>query len=143
MKLVLNRCWLTQKSTVGKLVVDDVFFCYTLEDFYRGDDVSLKVPGETAIPCGSYVVVVDHSPRFGEEVPRLLNVPGFSGVRIHWGNTSRDTEGCILVGRTRGPDMLRGSRAAYAELFFRLQTARARHDPISVDIRLTPHLSAP
>jgi hypothetical protein len=136
-KLALNRCWLTEKSTIGKLIIDEVFECWTLEDHYRGDDMSKKVARETAIPCGTYQVVITHSQRFGVEMPLLLNVPGFSGIRIHPGNTSKDTEGCVLVGHTRGPDQILGSRVAYESLFAKLKKAQG---PIEITVRLTPHL---
>ena len=78
----------SEKSTIGKLVVDDTFFCYTLEDKdrYLETNPDGKVYGETAIPRGKYQVVIDYSQRFKRELPRLLHVPGFEGVRIHPGN---------------------------------------------------------
>jgi hypothetical protein len=139
-KLVLNRCWLTEKTTIGKLIVDDVYECLTLEDVYRGDDPAAKVKGQTAIPCGVYEVIISWSPRFQVDMPLLLNVPGFSGVRIHTGNTDKDTAGCILVGHTRGPDQILGSRVAYEQLFGKLRAARERGEHVELTIRLTPHL---
>lgn len=142
MRLTLNRCWLTTKSTVGKLLIDDVFFSYTLEDRYRPPPEP-KVARETCIPVGTYEVVINHSPRFGVEMPLLLNVPGFQGVRIHAGNTSADTEGCILVGRDRMPDGVKNSRDAYAELFTKLQKARNDGERVSITIAVTPHEATP
>ncbi len=140
MKLVLNRCWLTDKSTVGKLMVEEVFFCFTLEDRYRGDDPRNKVKAQTAIPCGTYAVAINHSQRFGVEMPLLLDVPGFQGIRIHPGNTAADTEGCILVGKDRGPDQVLRSRLAYDALFAKLKAAYDALQPLEITIRLTPHL---
>jgi len=83
--------------TDGVLLLNDNFFCYTLEDRTRkpGD---AKIPGETAIPAGKYKVIVNKSARFGKYMPLLLDVPNFEGIRIHGGNKSEDSLGCILVG---------------------------------------------
>jgi hypothetical protein len=135
MKLVLDRCWLSAKATVGKLSIDGVFECFVLEDRYRPPPEP-KVPRETCIPVGIYEVVITHSPRFGVDMPLLLEVPGFEGVRIHTGNIPSDTEGCLIVGRERMPDKVFGSREAYAQLFKKLQTAQGR---VTIDVRLSPH----
>jgi hypothetical protein len=135
MKLVLLRDRLTEKSTCGKLMWGDQHVSYTLEDVHR---VGPKLPGETCIPNGIYEVVVTHSPRFGIDMPLLLNVPGFSGVRIHSGNKPEHTEGCILVGTTRGPDQVLGSRIAYEEVFKLIQAARARGESVTLEVKLAP-----
>lgn len=135
MILHLMRDRFTEKSTTGKLLWGEQFVCYTLEDFYRGPHAE-RVPGETCIPCGSYEVVITHSPRFGIDMPLLLNVPGFSGVRIHTGNTDKDTEGCILVGTTRGPDQVLGSRVAYEQVFGAIRDARARGESVKIDVQI-------
>ncbi len=83
------------RNIIGDLFVDGVFFCHTLEDEKRAD--GLKVYGETAIPSGIYNVKLTMSNRFKRLMPLLLDVEGFSGVRIHGGNTSKDTHGCPLV----------------------------------------------
>lgn len=82
-------------NIIGDLLIDGHFFCYTLEDELR--DRTEKVYGRTCIPAGEYRVVVDMSNRFKRLMPRLLNVPMFEGIRIHGGNTSKDTHGCPLV----------------------------------------------
>lgn len=97
-ELRLSRDFSSSSTTLGVLFQGPRKICYTLEDAVRDD---AKIPGETAIPAGHYKVVLDKSPRFGREMPRLLDVPGFSGVRIHGGNTHRDTSGCILVAHVR------------------------------------------
>lgn len=90
----------------------------TLEDTVReieGEPVeSWKINGETAIPRGRYKVVWNWSNHFQRFLPQLLDVPGFDGIRIHSGNFSKDTEGCILLGNTRGDDCVLDSRAACA-----------------------------
>lgn len=92
MKMVLKRHLTVGETTVGELYVDSKFVCYTVEDAVRDD----KVYGRTAIPAGTYKVTVTYSPRFKKMLPLLLNVPGYEGVRIHSGNSAKDTEGCIL-----------------------------------------------
>lgn len=94
MKIDVKRFEFGDKYTIGKMSIDGIFFCYTLEDKVRDK----KVDGNTAIPEGTYNVIIDKSIRFGKDMPHILNVPGFEGVRIHSGNTDSDTEGCVLVG---------------------------------------------
>lgn len=101
MKLKLVRIAQRDTYTIGKLYVEDEYFCDTLEDRVRDLTIEKKVPGETAIPFGKYDVVVTMSPRFKRELPRLLNVPHFDGILIHRGNTAADTSGCILVGENK------------------------------------------
>lgn len=87
-------------KTIGKMYLNDEYFCDTLEDVYRGQDVSdiIKVYGDTAIPNGNYKCKLTFSNKFQNYYPELFNVPNFTGVRIHTGSSTRDTEGCILVG---------------------------------------------
>lgn len=101
MKLTLKRIAKRDTYTIGRLFIDDVFFCDTLEDKVRNLASEPKIAGETAIPSGTYKVIVNVSPRFKRELPRLLNVPYFEGILIHRGNTSKDTAGCILVGENK------------------------------------------
>jgi len=109
MKLTLKRTAKKDTYTIGKLFVNDAYFCDTLEDKDRGLTQSmslseirkLKVQDETAIPTGTYKVTVTVSPRFGRLLPRLNDVPGFDGILIHRGNTDKDTSGCILVGENK------------------------------------------
>lgn len=122
MKLTLNRKWKTLKSTIGELHVDGKFQCFTLEDVVR--KTGEKVYGDTAIPAGTYKVVIDFSNRFQRRMPHILDVPGFTGVRIHTGNTTADTLGCILVGQDRGENIVGQSRLAYEALFRKLDGAK-------------------
>jgi hypothetical protein len=109
MKLTLKRIARKQAYTIGKLYVDGVYFCDTIEDTDRGlrQDMPLaeikriKVYGETAIPIGVYRVIVNMSPAKKRLLPRLLDVPGFDGILIHRGNTAKDSLGCILVGENK------------------------------------------
>lgn len=103
MNLTLIRRPTVKQTTFGDLTVDGVWTCYTLEDVVReqpGVPVEKwKVKGETAIPVGRYEIVAVTSPRFGPNTLTLLDVPGFTHIRIHAGNDDADTEGCLLVGR--------------------------------------------
>lgn len=122
MDLALKRRWLTEASTVGELYVDGVRECFVLEDRYRPPPEA-KVPGATCIPCGVYLVRITHSPKFGVDLPLVLDVPGFEGVRIHPGNYPDDTEGCLLPGVDRLQDAVQGSRLAFVDLFAKIQGA--------------------
>lgn len=101
MKLLLKRIAKKDTYTIGKLYIDNVYFCDTLEDKVRDLTVEEKIMHETAIPMGSYKVVVNKSPKFQRELPRLLDVPYFESILIHRGNTARDRSGCILVGENK------------------------------------------
>lgn len=108
MILKLERKYFKDTYTIGNLYVDGTFFSNTLEDKNRDlnkngkfDNGEKKISGETCIPFGTYKVVVNMSPRFKRELPRLLDVPSFDGVLIHRGNSAADTEGCILVGENK------------------------------------------
>lgn len=100
-KIQIKRIKYLDTGTFGEMFVDGKHFCYTLEDVCRfiNGDISKKVPGETCIDAGTYRLIVDYSQRFGRMMPHILNVPCFDGVRLHGGNTSKDTEGCPLMGR--------------------------------------------
>lgn len=99
MILTLTREYRQPTRTFGRIWLDGEPICVTLEDAYRKLEAGgIKIPGETAIPCGRYRVVLSVSNRFKRLLPEVLGVPQFSGIRIHAGNTEADTEGCILVG---------------------------------------------
>lgn len=102
MRLKLIRHFKGPKYTIGKLYIDDNYFCDTLEDPYREiKKDSDKIYGDTAIPNGTYRVILTESPRFKRLLPRLLEVPYFEGILIHRGNEAKDTHGCILVGENK------------------------------------------
>ena len=121
MNLTLKRTNKNAECTIGELYVDGKFECYTLEDVVR--DNGVKVDGQTAIPAGTYRIVLSMSNRFQKILPLLENVPNFQGVRRHSGNTAQDTEGCILVGRIKTQNSILESRLAFSHLFPQLQQA--------------------
>lgn len=124
MELLLKRIFRGDKYTIGDLYIDGVWFSNVLEDTDRGltDDMSeeeikkIKVYGRTAIPKGTYKVEVTYSPKFKRYLSILLNVKGFSGIRIHSGNTPEDTLGCILVGYNKEKGKVLNSRVTSDKL---------------------------
>lgn len=119
MRLRLKRQVLSEEFTLGELFIDDVHFCYTVEDKVRPKGE--KVFGKTAIPYGTYSVIVNMSNHFKKEMPLLLNVTGFEGVRIHSGNTAADSEGCIIIGLTKTADGVGMSRVAFQKLMDKIK----------------------
>lgn len=125
MKLKLVRIANRPTYCIGKLYLDGVYFCDTIEDTDRGLDDSMsvreimskKVKGQTAIPTGTYTIEITYSPKYKRMMPLLLGVKGYSGIRIHSGNTSKDTEGCLLVGKNTKVGMVTDSRNTYQKLY--------------------------
>lgn len=136
MKLILTRDIFTPATTLGKLTLDGFNLCYTLEDTDRKlESGGIKVKGKTAIPRGTYKVVLTYSNRFKRILPLLLNVPQFEGIRIHTGNTSEDTEGCILVGKSAGVGLIRDSRVAFGMVYSILEKATENKEEIEIEIK--------
>jgi hypothetical protein len=122
MLIEVKRFKFKDTHTVGKMYVDGAYECYTLEDVVRNGTIVL---GKTAIPTGEYKLIVDASVRFKQDMPHILDVPNFTGVRIHSGNTSADTDGCILLGTTwAGKDFIGNSKIAYKKFFDKLKKAK-------------------
>ena len=94
MLITVKRCIFEDDTTIGVMKFDGKFQCFTLEDAIR----TTKIAGKTAISKGKYKVTLNFSNRFQKVLPLIMDVPNFSGVRIHSGNTHVDTEGCLLVG---------------------------------------------
>jgi hypothetical protein len=128
MKLKVTRVHFLDKCTIGNLSIDGEDTGYfTLEPKVQ----SPKIFGETAIPVGTYKVIIDYSPHFLKNLPLLVDVPEFDGVRIHPGNTEADTEGCVLVGETwNGSDFIGDSRAAFEVVFDKIKSA----DEVTIEI---------
>lgn len=139
MKLVLVRDTFFPDTTLGTLACEDpaIASWQTLEDVDRKLelDPSAKIKGRTAIPRGIYRLTLAYSPRFMRITPRLLDVPGFTGVLIHSGNTHADTSGCILIGETRDGDKILQSRDAMKRLMALLKIPYERAEAMEVEIR--------
>jgi len=142
MHLILNRQDLQRDRTLGELLIDDVHYCWTVEDTVREQwngsrwvwDSDFKIPGKTAIPSGTYEIKITLSQRFQRPLPLLLNVPDFQGIRIHTGNTEADTEGCILPGAVKGAQGVLQSKVVFDPLFARLDAALSNR-PVFIEIR--------
>lgn len=135
MELKLNRIFLGSSATIGELLVNDKHLCDTLEDRVRPEGE--KVYGKTAIPEGKYEIELTHSPRFKKILPEILNVPNFSGIRIHTGNSSKDTEGCIIVGTWDGEkeDWVGSSKIAFDKLMSLLEEATNNKEKVTITVK--------
>lgn len=127
MKLTLNRIAYREKYTIGKLYIDGVYFCDTIEDIPR----EVKVMNETCIPKGLYKVIINMSNRFKRLMPLLLNVPGFEGIRIHNGINQDSTSGCIVVGKNTIVGKLTQSKEYFDNLFHILSVTK---ESITIEI---------
>ncbi len=140
MKLKLQRINFTDKYTEGKLYINDVYFCDTLEDRTRdlnmdgdlNDPDEGKIYGETSIPYGTYKVLLVYSPSFRRVLPLLLNVKHFSGIMIHAGNFPKNTRGCILVGEAVNNGILSNSRVVLNKLMSVLKNYKQAEFEIEV-----------
>lgn len=155
MKLKVERRWPKVTYTIGRLYIDGIFYCNTLEDRDRGlsqtDPLPTiqkrKIAGETAIPKGTYDVLMNvTSPKYAGvawyynfcrgKMPRLKDVPGFDGILIHPGgsNGPLDTRGCILVGRNTKVGKLTDSRACFQEIYRLMKQAADQGEKITIEI---------
>ena len=135
MKLELNRIATRPSYTVGRLFVDGKYFCDTLEDRCRDLNREEKVMHETAIPAGVYEVIVNVSMKFKRKLPLLLNVPHFTGIRIHRGNTDKDTSGCILVGENKQPGRVINSTGYELKLTELIEKVMLAGEKITIQVR--------
>lgn len=141
MELKLKRRFFGETYTIGTLYIDGERFCDTLEDRNRDLDRSGKFEGDekkvysqTAIPFGTYDVVVNYSPKFKRKLPMLINVPHFEGILIHRGNTAKDSAGCILVGENKVKGKVIDSTPYEVELTKRLTAAQNRKEKIIIEV---------
>ncbi len=141
MRLEIKRKLLGKNYTIGELYIDGKYFCDTLEDKVIDIDKSgafegneKKEAGKSAIPYGEYKVVVNRSPKFGRELPRLLDVPHFEGILIHRGNSASDTSGCILVGENSTRGRLSNSSIYEEILVIECKGAIKRGETITLNI---------
>lgn len=141
MKLTLKRIALRPTYTIGKLYIDDVYFCDTIEDTVRDlnkngkfDNGEKKVHSKTAIPYGTYEIKWTYSPRFKKYTPQLMNVPSFEGIRIHAGNTSADTEGCLILGKNKQVGKVLNSRATINKFYSIIKNA-CSNGKVTIEIK--------
>lgn len=130
--LTLKRIYSSPTYTIGKLYVDNEYFCDTLEDTVRANGV--KVYGKTAIPAGKYDFILTYSPTFKRTLPLLLNVPNFTNIRLHSGNTAEDSEGCILCGENKTKGTVTNSKTTISRLMVILQNAENLSKKFAIEI---------
>ena len=148
MELILKRIAKRKTYTIGRLYIreqivdeystgyEDRYFCDTLEPTWRDyEHGAYKVKGKSAIPEGRYAVVISYSPKFGAWLPILLGVPKFEGIRIHAGNTAKDTEGCILVGRNQRVGEVLESRKWLYELKQKIVEAKGGGEAVWITVK--------
>lgn len=125
MKLILQRYLFAEDYTMGLLFIDGVYFCDTIEDKFRGNDLSkTKVYGETCIPYGVYDVKITYSARHKKNMPQIMNVPYFEGIRFDVANTAKDVLGCVAIGIKSENGRVLQSRKTYNAFVKRLETAK-------------------
>lgn len=143
MEIKIDRAWKRDGYTISRIYVNGKLFgCNTLEDTDRGlrQDMILeeikriKVYGETAIPSGSYECVYTYSTRFKKMLPLLLDVPGFDGIRIHSGNSAKDTLGCILVGKNDKKGWISNSRFWTDKLVQSMKVAWDKKEKVTIEV---------
>ena len=127
MKIKVDRIYKGESYTIGKMYLNGEYFCDTLEDAIR----PVKIPNETAIPAGTYKVEVTYSPRFKRNLPLLVDVPNYTGIRIHNGSNKDHTSGCILVGFNTSKGKLTDSRKISDKLTNLLESLS---EPIEIEI---------
>ena len=127
MKIKVDRIYKGESYTIGKMYLNGEYFCDTLEDAIR----PVKIPNETAIPAGTYKVEVTYSPRFKRNLPLLVDVPNYTGIRIHNGSNKDHTSGCILVGFNTSKGILSDSRKTSDKLTEKLKSLS---EPIEIEI---------
>lgn len=135
MKLVLQRIYAGKDYTIGRLAVDGMRYCDTLELPVALADGRRNVPRKTAILAGTYDIVVNVSPKFKRLLPRLLRVPGRDGILIHRGNRPSDITGCILVGENKVKGMVINSTPYEQRLVEMTLEAQSRCEDITIEIK--------
>lgn len=142
MKLKLKRIYRGNTYTIGRLYIDNEYFCDTLEDkdreltsYMSEEDIkSLKVYSETAIPTGTYKIEVTFSPRFKKKMPVLIDVKGFSGIRIHCGNDETHTSGCILCGFNKEKGKVVNSKVVTSKVYALIENAINNNNEVEITI---------
>lgn len=148
MTIELNTIFKGDKYTISKLYIDGKYYCDTIEDTVR--DLPLECPytsrgqscrcnekiySETAIPAGTYKVIVTMSNKFGRELPLLVDVPHFLGIRIHRGNTSKDSSGCIIVGENKVKGTVINSTKYEIDITKKIKEAIANGENVEIIVK--------
>jgi hypothetical protein len=137
MHIRIKRNRFTTRSTIGRLTIDlETFSCFTIEDVARAEGV--KIPRETAIPAGVYMVVMDWSPRHRSIQPHILNVPLFTYIRFDVANYAEQVEGCIAVGAAIGTDAVWDSKRTHAALCDKIAHAIANGEIVWLTVTNEP-----
>ena len=148
MLIKIDRKWKKEKYTIsnvyvnGKRFTDGKNYCNALEDTDRGltSDMTVdkilnnKVYGKTAIPKGEYIITITYSLSFKRKLPLVNAVKGFTGVRIHSGNSAKDTHGCILIGRNDVVGKITNSRYWFKLLYADIKKALDRGEIVKLVI---------
>ena len=141
MELLLDRKYLKNNYTIGNLYLNDKFYCNIIEDVVRDinkngtfDCGELKISGHTAIPYGEYEIQVTYSPKFKRKLPLLLNVKHFEGIRIHRGNTEKDSSGCLIPGENTKRGMVLNSTKYEKELTNLIENANKKGEKVIIKI---------
>lgn len=143
MELVVERNWKKTNYTIGNFFINGKKICNSLEDRDRGLTQSMSLEsikrikqfGETAIPTGTYNVRITYSPKYKRDMPLIENVKGFDGIRIHSGNTPKDTLGCLLLGKNTEVGKITQSRATCEIVYKEIQNALDRGEKVTLTIR--------
>ncbi len=142
MEVIVKNPVKTNSTTISRCYIEGVQQCFILEDKDRGLTQTMplwrikliKIFGKTAIPAGRYQVIVNYSQRFKKDMPLLVNVPGYEGVRIHPGNSEFQTEGCLLPGTSTSTDWINESVKAFEPLFKKIKDAIASGQKVFITL---------
>lgn len=141
MELLLERKYPKNNYTIGNLFINGKFYCNIIEDTVRDfnkngtfDCGELKISGHTAIPYGKYEIQVTYSPKFKRKLPLLLNVKHFEGIRIHRGNTEKDSSGCLIPGENTKRGMVLNSTKYELELTNLIESANKKGEKVIIEI---------
>ena len=141
MELLLERKYPKSNYTISNLYVNGKFYCNVIEDAVRDfnkngtfDCGEFKISGHTAIPYGEYEIKVTYSPKFKRELPLLLNVKHFEGIRIHRGNTEKDSSGCLIPGENKKKGMVINSTKYELELTKMIKECNNKREKVTIKI---------
>lgn len=154
MEIFVKRIAKKADYTIGKVYINGVYLCDSIEDKDRGLKQSMslseirniKIPKQTAIPSGNYEVTLNvKSPTFSQKqfyknycdgrVPRLLNVPGFDGILMHCGSTQNSSAGCIILGYNTVVGRVTNSETAFKIFYSNLKVASDKGERITITIK--------